>query len=835
MEELLTIIYSLRLGLILLVALTGGGILFLRNRRKTVPLSHRIYRRSIITLTVIALLGALVSEWIGHNEEKNAIQQYSASLPAYAHVLQSLGHQYITEKTPDNDQHYLDILAKENEWRAMNPRLRDIYTLRRQKTGSTVIITDNATDYNHDGIISGTTEERPAIGTVFPALNDKINPVFDSGQNVFIRPYHDDWGYWVTVIAPIYDSQGRVEAAVAIDAPAISWLWESLLHRFLTFGFFGFIALIQIIFASHAIETHELNAKKEERSRAAQYLAALVNCFQDAVISTDLNGYITSWNHGAETIYGYPAQEAIGQHTRKFTPEERMHDREYLTTELLQNRGVTNYETFRIRKDSSRVWVSLNANCVRDDIGRVIGFCYVVRDITETREIAQKIKDNAQQLAQTNRELSEANAKATAATQAKSEFLANMSHEIRTPMTAILGYTDILASPDSSADERNEAAQVIRRNGQHLLTIINDILDISKIEVGRLMLDPHPYSPIQLIGEVASLMRVQAIDRGLALHISYDTPIPESVYVDPTRMRQIILNLVGNAVKFTEKGCVNIRIRYTRQVSLTDTSHQADADAAETGLLQISIQDTGIGIKPECIKDLFQPFWQADHSMTRKYGGAGLGLNISRRLAQVLGGDITVASESGVGSTFTLTVRVNEAQNVRLILPTEALQYTEKHKNDAIQKSTSSAIKPLLYKKILLVEDGPDNQRLISYILKQAGAVVTVAENGRIGVDKAWEARESGQPYQVILMDMQMPVLDGYAATRELRERGYDEPIIALTAHAMTDDRKKCIMAGCDDYATKPIDKAKLVQLLLDFTNNVRPISSADRLLQHKQ
>ncbi len=386
---------------------------------------------------------------------------------------------------------------------------------------------------------------------------------------------------------------------------------------------------------------------------------------------------------------------------------------------------------------------------------------------------------------------------AEAANAAKSEFLANMSHEIRTPMTAILGFSDILL--ESVADrEQLDAASTIRRNGEYLLGILNDILDLSKIEVGRLNVERIQCSPSEVLSDVVSLMRVRANAKNLSLEVEYDGPIPQFIQSDPTRLRQILINLTGNAIKFTEVGGVRLLAR------LLD----AECDDPK---MQFEVVDSGIGMTEEQTARLFQPFVQADTSTTRRFGGTGLGLTISKRLTKMLGGDITINSKLGMGSTFAVTVGTGPSDRVTLLDDVTEARIS-KGSNDGTTVSRAN-----LDCRVLLAEDGPDNQRLISFVLKKAGAEVVVAENGQIACDLALAARDGATPFDVILMDMQMPVLDGYDATRQLREAGYTGSIVALTAHAMSTDREKCVNVGCNDYMAKPIDHRKLIALVAKY------------------
>lgn len=414
------------------------------------------------------------------------------------------------------------------------------------------------------------------------------------------------------------------------------------------------------------------------------------------------------------------------------------------------------------------------------------------------RKAELDLQSRNQTLIETMKHLKVATHDAQAASRAKSEFLANMSHEIRTPMTAILGFADSLLDPTLSESERADSIQIIRRNGTHLLEIINDILDMSKIEAGKLEIEIIDTRPAQIVEEVSSLMQPRAVDKGISISVRYNTPIPERIHSDPTRLRQILLNLVGNAVKFTKIGGVRLHVAY-------------DADA---GTITFRVIDTGLGMTEEQVKAIarFDAFRQADGSTTRRYGGTGLGLRISNSLARMLGGGIDIQSQPGRGTTFTLTVATGEIDNAVMIHPECTPDYFTSAPIDSGEAdSAHTHDAPLERLRILLAEDGPDNQKLISHHLRKAGANVTIANNGRVAVEFV-EKAVGDHAFHVVLMDMQMPELDGYAATRQLRRLGCDLPIIALTAHAMSGDRDKCIKAGCADYLTKPIDKSELIR-----------------------
>jgi signal transduction histidine kinase/CheY-like chemotaxis protein len=409
------------------------------------------------------------------------------------------------------------------------------------------------------------------------------------------------------------------------------------------------------------------------------------------------------------------------------------------------------------------------------------------------RERSQYAQSLEAEVERRSRDLLLARQAADSANQAKSQFLANMSHEIRTPMTAILGYTDILIDEHTGDDGMQHWLNVIKRNGNHLLEIINDILDLSKIESGQLIVEQVQCSPLELARDIQALMLGRAEQKQVPLRLEPRGALPERILTDPTRLRQILINLVGNAIKFTSRGAVVIGLECVR-------------DDKGSYSLRFAVRDSGIGITPEQLGRLFTPFSQADASTTRNYGGTGLGLAISRRLAQMLGGEIGVESTPGVGSTFTLSLPCGDLVGVGWIDPTEnpkqvarALALDESERND------------LAGCRILLAEDGVDNQRFIAHILRAAGAEVETATNGVEAVRQVLARSATREAFHVVLMDMQMPELDGYGAVRQLRAAGEHVPIIALTAHAMLGDRQKCLDAGCDDYDNKPIDRRRLI------------------------
>lgn len=435
-----------------------------------------------------------------------------------------------------------------------------------------------------------------------------------------------------------------------------------------------------------------------------------------------------------------------------------------------------------IRPDGNTCWVNIRKHVFCDQRNGqflAVGALFAVQDITSQKELEL--------------ELRQAQRAAEAASQAKSDFLANMSHEIRSPMTAILGYAELL---DVKNDEDQEKVETIRRNGQFLLSLVNDILDLSKIEAGKVQVDAITFSPRKLVEEVCSLMHVRAVDNGLELFAEFTTMLPREMQSDPIRIRQILINLVGNAIKFTEVG--NVRV-----VSSFDQ---------DRGEIRVAVIDTGIGIRSDQLNKLFQPFEQADATIVRKYGGSGLGLTISRRLADLLGAKIEVASELGYGSTFTFVLPVTRPWVLE-----NPSRITELDETDIDFRSFAPGSGQLAI-RVLIVDDRRDVRFLTQHLVRRIGGETVLCENGAEALQRIDHEQRLGKCFDVVLMDVQMPIMDGLTAVSTMRSRGFDFPVIALTANAMDSDRDACLKAGYTDYLSKPISAEKLAETLRKYS-----------------
>ncbi|MCC7422864.1 MAG: PAS domain-containing protein [Planctomycetaceae bacterium] len=448
--------------------------------------------------------------------------------------------------------------------------------------------------------------------------------------------------------------------------------------------------------------------------------------------------------------------------------------------QCIEDRSEYDSEFRVVLPDGETRWLAGRGALIKDSDGRPARLVGVNFNITERKEFERSLEIARQQ--------------ANAANRAKSEFLANMSHEIRTPLAAILGSADALY-PRIEQEEQRELLRMIRSQGGLLLGILNDILDLSKIEAGRLEILPEPTSVKAVVEEVRSLMSPQASEKGLNLSTEFDGKIPARIQTDPLRVRQILLNLVGNAVKFTDAGSVTIGVR----------CEIADGLA----YIVLSVRDTGVGIPPDQTEAIFEAFSQGNQEITRKYGGTGLGLTICEKLVRLLSGKISVRSELGRGAEFCVELPAGEVSTLQLVDP-KAL--TES--NEAGTDGPEFGRLPI---RVLVVEDNRGLQIMLKRMLENHVDLVELANNGEAAISEIARAATADAPYDIVLMDMHMPVLNGFDATQRLRAKGYHLPIVALTAGAMSGDRDRCLQAGCDNYLSKPVDRGRLLNLLAEY------------------
>ncbi len=514
--------------------------------------------------------------------------------------------------------------------------------------------------------------------------------------------------------------------------------------------------------------------KLDQRLRDQQfYTRSLIESNIDALMTTDPSGIITDVNKQMEALTGCTRDELIGAPFKSyFTDPDRAEAGIKL---VLSEKKVTDYELTARALDGQQTVVSYNATTFYDRGRTLQGVFAAARDVTEQKRVEA--------------ELQQAKAVAETASQTKSDFLASMSHEIRTPLNAIIGIGDLLAKT-SLSPEQNNYVQIFRRAGDSLLNLINDILDLSKVEASQLELEHTGFSLNDLVEKVREMVAIRAHQKGLALVCEIAPGVPRDLVGDPTRLRQVLLNLLGNAIKFTESGEVVLRV-------------MPDTDSTTAGALRFSISDTGIGIPGEKLNAVFERFTQADSSTTRRYGGSGLGLTISKRLVELMGGHIQVESGVGKGSVFSFTVPLEiwTGATRRTAVPAGA--------------DTGQALPAL---NILLVEDSPDNRTITLAYLRDTPYRVDIAENGAIACEKFITGH-----YDLVLMDRQMPVMDGLTATRAIRQWEVTNnrpptPILALTASALKGDQEKCEEAGCTAYLTKPIKEDVLLRAIREHS-----------------
>lgn len=535
------------------------------------------------------------------------------------------------------------------------------------------------------------------------------------------------------------------------------------------------LTLVSLLFLTGLALSKYLSVKRA-LAKHSETVKSILDHVADGIITINEQSQIETWNPAAENVFGYRDAEVMGKNVNMLMPEpffsaHQTYVSNYLLTGRAKILGIGR-EVIGRKKDGSTFPMDLAVSEFK--IGEHRFFTAIVRDITARKKAAE--------------DLHSAKEAAEAASLAKSAFLANMSHEIRTPLGAILGFSELLVNPDVGPSEKINFVAAIKRNGEFLSNIIDDILDLSRVEAGKLKIEKRQTHISEILSEVISLLSPRATKNGTALTGICDKNIPELVISDPLRLKQILINIVGNAIKFTEHGSIDVEAKLL----------SIERDSLKIAFI---IKDTGIGISKKQAVNLFQAFSQVDVSAKRKFGGAGLGLALSKRLATLLGGNIILIDSSpGEGCTFMITLEAGAISN------TQAIDDSKKTPDFFLAPSRGLMLDGI---RVLLVEDSIDNQILINKLLKLSGAKIDTAENGLVALEKIRQNK-----YDIILMDIQMPLMDGFEATAILRKEGYQKPIVALTAHALNEERQQCLNNGFDDHISKPIDFTTFVKTI---------------------
>ena len=531
--------------------------------------------------------------------------------------------------------------------------------------------------------------------------------------------------------------------------------------------------------ARKLVEEEQL--RLDQRLREQQfYTRSLIESNVDALMTTDPAGIISDVNKQMEALTGCTRDELIGAPFKDFFTDPT---RAAAGIKLvLRDKKVTDYELTACDRDGRQTVVSYNATTFYDRGRNLQGVFAAARDITERKQVETELK--------------QARAVAESASRTKSDFLASMSHEIRTPMNSIMGIADLLAKTELSAEQKKYVA-IFQRSGENLLNLINDILDLSKVEASQLELEKTGFSLHDHLEKISEMLGPRSEQKGLTLSITVADHVPTELIGDPTRLRQVLLNLLGNAIKFTTSGEVAL------YVSMPPGSESSPE-------LQFTITDTGIGIPVEKLDGIFERFTQADTSTTRRFGGSGLGLTICRQLVELMGGRIWVESDVGKGSTFAILV------------PFELWNADDHPAVEAAETDPDQALSAM---RILLADDSPDNCTIILAYLAHTPHIIEIAETG-LTVCDMFKAAD----YDLVLMDRQMPMMDGLTATRAIRaweaENGRTAtPIIALTASALKGDRELCLSAGCSAFLTKPIKQSVLLRAIRESCSPALPVA----------
>lgn len=653
--------------------------------------------------------------------------------------------------------------------------------------------------------------------------NEKVNfnvsvEAADGSDHEVYRRFDSMLGYEseARVMEKVFSVQNIKFKVKVQTLPSFFTFTEKVLQNFV-----GFVAVLVTLFIFVFLRATQKHIEVEERNRGladearerdrqqAENLERLIELSRDLMSETELNQVVKRFFNTAIQLsqaesglmyhvvdlsqthmrlahsFGVGDADQVQLHLDRNSVRRIFHNKSFITSHNTQAPRLASMITPHIQ--STQNWVAYRIDSREGDVLGVLFLAHHTQDFLIPRRLSFLESLTAQ--AAVGIENATLFERANEANRAKSSFLANMSHEIRTPLGAIIGFSDILSNQSLSADQRKDLISNIRKNGEQLTRIIDDILDLSKVEAGKLFIDRRRVDLPLLLHEIKSVMDLRARDKGIEFSIALLDQIPKFVITDEIRLKQILHNIIGNAIKFTHTGSVQLSVRH------------ADS-APENHHIEFVVRDTGVGISYESQKDLFKPFSQGDNSATRAFGGTGLGLVLSKKLAQNLGGDIELMeSVKGSGSTFRITIDTGEIDRFDMVSSLVEVKSQYPPKELPLEPQYI-----LAGKKILLVEDSEDNQEIFMHFLLSAGAKVELVDNGLDAVERGSQGH-----FDLILMDIQIPHIDGKEATKRLRMNGYKGPIVALTAHAMPEERESCIQAGCDGQITKPVTGFQLI------------------------